>query len=95
MLGLGGTYKENGIYNDKMQDYNYRINTGIHMRMDSVIHGLKEVPYLDNPFQRFHESIEEYPDFLDDIDDVSLMQYDNWERLKKFEPKEGTTAGDT
>jgi hypothetical protein len=22
--------------------------------MDSIIHGLTEKPYLDNPFQRFH-----------------------------------------
>jgi hypothetical protein len=93
--GLGGTYKENGIYEDKMQDSNFQINNGIHLRMDSIISGILEKPYLDNPFQRFHESIEQYPDFLDDINDVSFMEYDNWERLKKFGPKEGTTIGDT
>jgi hypothetical protein len=82
--GLGGTYKENGLYVDKMQDSNFQINNGIHLRMDSIISGILEKPYLDNPFQRFHESIEQYPDFLDDINDVSFMEYDNWERLKKF-----------
>lgn len=40
-------------------------------------------------------SLEEYPDFHDDIDDVSLQYWDNFERLKKFQPKEGTTVGDT
>lgn len=78
-----------------MQDNNQQINSGAQLRLDHLLHGITEKPYLDNPFQRFHESIEQYPDFLDDIDDVSFMQYDNWERLKKFEPKEGTTVGDT
>jgi hypothetical protein len=32
---------------------------------------------------------------LDDIDDVSMLEYDNFERLKPFNPKEGTTVGDT
>lgn len=65
------------------------------MRLDSIIHGVMEQPYLDNPFQRFHESIEKYPDFHDDIDDVSMIDYDNWERLKQFDPKEGTTVGES
>lgn len=78
-----------------MQDYNHQINNGVHMRLDSIIHGVLETPYLDNPFQRFHENIEKYPDFHDDIDDVSFMEYDNWERLKQFDPKDGTTVGDT
>jgi hypothetical protein len=49
-LGLGGTYKSSGIYNDKMQDYNHQINTGLHMRLDSITSGYIEQPYLDNPF---------------------------------------------
>jgi hypothetical protein len=83
---LPGTYKPSGIYNNRMQDYNFQINNGIHFRLDSLVHGIMEKPYLDNPFQRFHESIEKYPDFLDDINDISMMEYDNWERLKKFDP---------
>lgn len=78
-----------------MQDYNQRINNGVHYRMDSIIHGIVETPYLDNPFQRFHENLEKYPDFHDDIDDVGFIQYDNWERLKPFEAAEGTTVGGT
>jgi hypothetical protein len=31
---------------------------------------------------------------LDDIDDISFTEYDNYERLKPFKAKEGTTAGD-
>lgn len=65
------------------------------MRLDSITHGIVEQPYLNNPFCRFHESIEMYPDFHDDIDDITFMEYDNWERLKPFEAKAGTTVGDT
>lgn len=78
-----------------MQDAVLQINNGTQIRFDSIIHGIVEKPYLDNPFQRFHESIEQYPDFLDDIDDVSMLEYDNFERLKPFNPKEGTTVGET
>lgn len=83
------------MYNNKLQDYTTQINNGVHMRLDSIIQGLTEKPYLDNPFQRFHQSIEEYPEFHDDIDDVSFTEYDNWERLKPFDAKDGTTVGDT
>lgn len=93
--GLDGTYKAHGIYNDKMQDNSQQINNGVHLRLDSIIHGVVEKPYLDNPFQRFHESIEEYPEFHDDIDDVNFIHYDNWERLKPFDPKDGSTVGET
>lgn len=63
--------------------------------MDQIINGTIEDPYLDNPFQRFHKSIAEYPDFQDDIDDVSLMHVDNFERLKPYDPKDGSTVGDS
>jgi len=39
---LGGTYKSSGIYNDKMQDYNHQINTGLHLRLDSITSGYIE-----------------------------------------------------
>lgn len=77
-----------------MQDYNQLINNGIQFRFDTLTTGVLEDPYLDNPFQRFHESIVDYPDFQDDIDDVSFTEYDNYERLKKLAPKKGSTVGD-
>jgi hypothetical protein len=30
---------------------------------------------------------------LDDIDDVSMLEYDTFERFKPFKAKEGTTEG--
>ena len=32
---------------------------------------------------------------MDDIDDIGLIEYDNWERLKPFTAKKGTTVGGT
>lgn len=60
-----------------------------------MVHGTLEKPYLDNPFQRFHQNIEEYPNFLDDMDDVVLHRYDGYERFKQFEMKKELSAGDT
>jgi hypothetical protein len=31
---------------------------------------------------------------LDDIDDISFIEYDNWERLKPLVAKPGTTVGE-
>ncbi len=48
--GLDGTFKEHGIYNDKQQDASFAIVNGVHMRLDTITHGVMEKPYLDNPF---------------------------------------------
>jgi hypothetical protein len=53
--------------------------------------GIVDRVYISNPFNRMHKSIEDYPNFLDDIDDISFTEYDNFERLKPFKAKEGTT----
>ena len=95
LLGLDGTYNPSGVYSDKITDHHYQLNGGVNFRLDAITQGIVEKQYLNNPFQRFHQSIEDYPAFLDDIDDVSLRQYDDWERLKPYEAKEGTTVGQT
>lgn len=93
--GLGATYNSSNIYDDKMQDYNTQYNMGVQISLDNIVTGGIEKSYIDNPFQRMHQSIEDYPDFLDDIDDVGMMEYDNFERLKPFQAKKGTTVGET
>jgi hypothetical protein len=94
---LGGTYNTAGLYEDKGIDkfHSAQFNNGMQVRFDTLIHGIVEKPYINNPFTRFHVSIEEYPQFHDDIDDISFQEYDNWERLKKFDPVEGSTVGET
>lgn len=51
--------------------------------------------HFDNPFVRFHEMLEKNNHHLDDWDDVSMTEYDNWERFKPFKAKKGTTVGST
>ena len=95
LIGLGGTYSKTGIYNNKNQDYNYLMNNGLSVSLEQLAFGYNETPYLDNPFQRFNINIEQYPAFLDDIDDIQLEEHDNFERFKPFKMKEGTSSGGT
>ena len=44
---------------------------------------------------RFSEKLEQSPHFFDDVDDISMMEYDNWERFKPFVAKKGTAQGAT
>ena len=91
---MDGTFKENGIYNDRLQDTNFWIRCGINVRMDTLLGGMIERNYLNNPHQRFNEQIEDYNQSLEDFDDISFGTYDNFERMKPFQPKEGTTVGE-
>jgi hypothetical protein len=95
IVGLGGTYNSSGIYGDKNTESNIQLNGGINVRLESLILGTNVKSYLNNPFTRFHESIEKNPHFHDDMDDIGFQEYDNWERLKPFDPKDGTTVGET
>lgn len=40
-----------------------------------------------------HDAIEEYPNWLDDMDDFNMVEYDSFERLKPFDPVPGSTVG--
>jgi hypothetical protein len=48
----------------------------------TLVTGAEGHHVLDNPFVRFHKSIAEYPEFHDDMDDISLMETDTFERMK-------------
>lgn len=50
---------------------------------------------LDAPFTRFSQDIANQPQFFEDIDKERIhFTHDNFERLKVFQPEEGTTNGD-
>jgi hypothetical protein len=91
--GLDSTANTSGIYSNHKQDYNYQINNGIHLRMDAITHGIVGRPFLDSPFTRFHETVEDYADFQDDFDDHSLYETDNYERMKPFMAKKSDVVG--
>lgn len=93
--GLGGTVSGTGHHESLQQDSNFRLNNGIHVRFDTISHGIRSKPYLNSPFTRFHETIEDYSDFHDDIDDHDLYEIDNWERMKPFSAKTKDVVGNS
>jgi hypothetical protein len=93
--GLGPTANKTGISKHHKQDSNFQINNGLHVRLDTITHGIVSRPFLDSPFTRFHESIEDYPDFHDDFDDHSLYETDTYERMKPFSAKKKDVVGTT
>lgn len=61
--GLGGSKNAKGLYNedDHVQDRAFRINNGLHFSFESLLNGTVMKPMIDNPFIRYHKSIEDYP----------------------------------
>lgn len=61
--GLGATKTKHGYYDEKehVGDRGFAINNGLHLSMDSIVTGLDTSPTLNNPFSRYHKSIEDYP----------------------------------
>lgn len=49
--------------------------------------------FLNNPFSRFHESIEDYNSNQAEWDDVSLYQFDNYERMKPHQARAKDVVG--
>ena len=81
---MGGTYNPRNVYQDKDTGRNERLQMGFSVPFEYITSGYLFKASFDNPFTRFHESIEENPHFLDDIDDIEMCYTDNWERLKRF-----------
>lgn len=73
----------------------FTVNGHTQIRLDTLTCGTVDRPYLDNPFQRFHPSIEEYSSFLDDVDDILLNKVDNFERMKPLQTDPKKTKGFT
>lgn len=95
--GLGGTKVAQNVYDEDehVQDRGFRINNGLHLSFQSIVDGTLMRPMIDNAFVRFHKSIEQYPQEHENMDDVSLYQIDNLERMKPLMPKKGTVVGTT
>ena len=95
--GLGGTKQATGLYDADSHtgDRAWKINTGLQVNFDSLVSGVIRKPTFDNPFTRFNETIEEYPDQQGNLNDHMMYKTDNFERLKPVMPKEGSTVGVT
>lgn len=94
---MGGSYRSHGNYDerDHTGDRSFSIPNGIHLSMDSIVSGLSQTASLDNPFTRYHKSIEDYPAELDNMDDAKMYKTDNFERLKPLMPKDESVVGTT
>jgi hypothetical protein len=78
-----------------MQDFSKVSYLGTQVSFQEMTTGAILDSSFDNPFVRFHKSIEQYPEFHDDMDDVNLFEIDNFERFKQYQAKPGTTVGET
>lgn len=92
--GLGSTYKESGHHESMRQGYNQQL-PNFHWSPAQLIQGGSQDAYYDNPYNRWHESMEKYPGFLGDMDDVSLYQTDEFERFKKYKAHKKNVVGST
>ena len=59
--GMGGSAQASGVYeeDEHVGDRAFRINNGLHLSMDSIVSGLKGQAVHNNPFTRFHQSLQE------------------------------------
>ena len=76
-------------------DRAFMINTGVSVPMESIINAQNDEPILDNPFTRFNQSIQDYPQDHANVNNVSLYKTDNLERMKPLMPKKGSYVGTT
>ena len=92
--GLGPTWSGTGYHESMMQDFNMVIpNASI--SSDMLWDGAIMDTHFDNPFLRWHKSFEDYPSFLNDMDDYAMIETDDFERLKKFKPLKKDVVGVT
>lgn len=92
---MGGTYSKTGLHEGMTQDKNYKVNNGLQFRFESMTSGARFRPYLNTHFTRFNETIEDYCDFQDDMDDIDLYTVDNFERVKIQQGKKENFVGTT
>ena len=71
------------------------MNTGASVPFESLINQQLDEHVFDNPFTRFHQSIQDYGHDHHNIDDINMFKTDNFERLKPLMPKEESVVGTT
>ena len=63
--------------------------------LQEVITGASMTDGFNNPWLRWHQSFEDYPSHLSDIDDLPMTTTDNFERTKKYMPHDKDVVGTT
>lgn len=81
--GLGSTADPRKFYENKMiGESSKRILQGLQMSFSDIISGYKPNYYLDAPFKRMRNNVLDHNTFLDDMDDVDIMESGRFERFK-------------
>ena len=95
--GLGGTANAARMYDDDSHtgDRAFQLNTGVSVPFEALILAQDDSHMFDNPFSRFHQSIQDYPHEHVNLDDINLFKTDNLERMKPLMPKEESVVGTT
>lgn len=91
---LGPTWNASGYHESMMQDFNMVIPNAS-LTPEMLWDGAIMDQHFDNPFLRWHKSFEDYPSFLNDMDDYAMHETDDFERLKKYKPLKKDTVGVT
>ena len=91
---LGGTYSSTGFHEGMSQDTHLILPNNF-VNLEEVISGNVMDTHFDNPFLRWHKSFEDYPSFLNEMDDYALTKTDEYERLKRYKPDKKHTVGIT
>jgi hypothetical protein len=71
-------------FQNKRAGENVQYNIPYSLSVNSIVTGITDHFYLNMPFSRMHQNMQDYPAHLSDIDDVAMYQVDNYERLKPF-----------
>lgn len=81
--GLGATKNNYAAQNHRAGEVDL-YNDSQFMSVNQLVTGQLDHIYIDAPFCRMHQSIQNYPSHLSDWDDLPMYQVDNFERLKQF-----------
>lgn len=93
-FGLGGSYNPSGEYNGLVNDNQFLTKLPLDVGWDELLLGIKCDFYPDVQGLRISNKWQEYPENWEDTDrPVFDVDTTSLERIKTFQPKDGTTAG--
>lgn len=92
--GLGATYSSTGFHENMKQDKQL-VLPNMFASMQEIVTGVIMDTHYDNAFLRWHKSFEDYPNFLNEMDDYAMTKTDEFERLKKYKASKKHAVGVT
>jgi hypothetical protein len=90
--GLPGTYSKSGYHLGMTQDFTFKM-WNVRVSPFSIVTGITSKTFFNMPHLRWHHSFGDYPDFLNDIDNISPDKVDTYERIKPYRPDPKSVVG--